>query len=149
VSDNLNILESIKSEFELSDRAVSEYSPLTLAYIGDSIYALIAKTVIVERAGSHVKDLHNRSIQYVSAVAQAKIVRYLLDNGLLSDEEADILRRGRNAKSPSVAKNASVVDYRLATGLEALIGFLYLQGSNERMIEILKKGFDMIDNSSD
>lgn len=146
MSDTNDILKSIETGFSLNNKNIAEYSPLTLAYIGDSIYALIAKTVIVERVNCHSKDLHNQSIKYVSATAQAKIVRFLTENNLLSDKEADILRRGRNSKSPSVAKNASVGDYRLATGLEALVGYLYLSGDTERMVEILKKGFDMIDN---
>lgn len=143
----MDFLESIKSTFDLYGKNVSEYSPLTLAYIGDSIYALVIKTIIVERANCPAKDLHNQSVKYVSAVGQAQIVRYLSDNNILTEEEAGVLRRGRNAKSSSVAKNASVGDYRLATGLEALIGYLYLKGETERMLEILKISVEMIDNT--
>ena len=139
------ISNSIRSAFNLPDTPLNQYSPLTFAYIGDSIYALVAKTVLVEKSNCPAKELHNMTVKYVSAPAQAKIVRYLMDNDVLTDEEADVLRRGRNAKASSTAKNASVGDYRLATGLEALVGYLYMDGQMDRLLFILKKGFDMLD----
>ena len=140
------LLAKIKEVNGLTGGVIESYSPLSLAYIGDSIYALVAKTIVVERGNCPANELHRKTVNYVSAMAQAKIVRYLTDEGLLSDKEADVLRRGRNAKSSSVAKNASVIDYRLATGLEALVGYLYLTNNSDRMIEILKIGFDMLDS---
>lgn len=139
------LLEKIKEVNGLTGGVIESYSPLSLAYIGDSIYALVAKTIVVERGNCPARELHSKTVNYVSAVSQAKIVRYLTEENLLSDKEADVLRRGRNAKSSSVAKNASVIDYRLATGLEALVGYLYLTNNGDRMLEILKIGFDMLD----
>lgn len=141
-------VDRIKACFKLPGGNLSRYSPLTLAFIGDSIYALIIKTVIVERANCPANVLHKETVKYVSAIAQANIARYLIDNECLSDKENDILRRGRNAKSPSVAKNASVADYRMATGLEALVGYLYLDGQNDRLLEIIRSGVEHIDDSS-
>jgi len=147
--DKKALLDGIKETFNLQGGDAATYSPLTLAYIGDSIYALVAKSVIVEKANCPAKDLHNQTVKYVSAVAQAKIVRFLTGAGILSEYEEGVLRRGRNAKSSSVAKNASVNDYRLATGLEALVGYLYLSEQDDRMLEILKAGFDELDRIGD
>lgn len=145
-TSNQDIIRLIKSIFGVESENLATYSPLTFAYIGDSIYALVAKTVIVEKTNCPAKELHKQTVKYVSAVAQAKIVRYFEDNNILTEEEFDMVRRGRNAKSASAAKNASIIDYRLATGLETLVGYLYMKGEMVRMIEILKMGFDMLDN---
>lgn len=139
----------IRDCFGLPDGDLAGYSPLTLAFIGDSIYALIAKTVIVERTNCPANVLHKETVKYVSAVAQANITRYLMENNMLTERESAILRRGRNAKASSVAKNASVGDYRLATGLEALAGYLYLDGKTERLLELLKAGFEYIDSCNE
>lgn len=136
----------IKECFGLPDSDLAGYSPLTLAFIGDSIYALVAKTVIVEKTNCPANVLHKEAVKYVSAVAQANIVRYFMDNNVLTEHESAILRRGRNAKASSTAKNASVGDYRMATGLEALAGYLYLDGQSGRLLEILKIGFEYIDS---
>ena len=138
----------IREYFDLPQGSLKQYSPLTLAYIGDSIYALVVKTVIVEKGNCPANVLHKATVKYVSAAAQANIARYLMENNLLNDTESDILRRGRNAKSPSTAKNASVIDYRMATGLEALVGYLYLDGQQERMLEIIKKGMEHIEENN-
>lgn len=140
-----SILENIKSAFELEGARPNEYSPLTLAFIGDSIYGILVKTVIVLRGNCPANDLNAKSVKYVKAVSQAQIVDFYSDNDILTEEEANILRRGRNAKASSTAKNASVGDYRKATGLEALFGYLFLKGNNDRMIELLKFGMDMLD----
>lgn len=136
---------SIRDKFGISDMDLRTYSPLTLAYIGDSIYALVAKSVIVSRNNCQAQKLHKETIKYVSAGAQAEIYKYFLDNELLTDEEADIMRRGRNAKSHSSAKNASIIDYRMATGVEALMGWLYLRDDSERLLALFKMGFDFLD----
>lgn len=140
-----DFLEQLKSQFELEGSKLNEYSPLTLAFIGDAVYGMAVKSVIVLKGNCPANELNAKSVKYVKAVSQAKIVEYFADNNILNDVEADILRRGRNAKASSTAKNASVGDYRKATGLEALIGSLYLKGDNVRLIELVKIGMDMID----
>lgn len=88
--------------------------------------------------------LNQKANYYIKAVTQAKIIDALLESSELSEEEENIYRRGRNAKSPTTAKNASVGEYRRATGLEALVGYLYLQGKSERLIHIMKIGMELV-----
>ena len=135
-------LSLIKSEFAIPDVDIRTYSPLALAYIGDSIFQAIICTIIVGQGNSGSHDLHQQVIKYVNAGAQAALIEALLPD--LTDEELTIYKRGRNAKSANVAKNATIQEYRKATGFEALIGYLYLQANMERVIELLKKGLRLI-----
>ena len=110
-------------------------SPLQLAYVGDSVHALIVRTGLLQK-NLLVKDMHRASNEAVSAVSQAKELARVLP--LLTNEEADIVRRGRNAHPRhSAPKSASTADYAGATGLEALLGYLFLTGQLERLIELL------------
>ena len=138
----LSLLEQIKQEFDCKEQDVRAYSPLTLAYIGDAIYDLVIRTVIVERANRSANDLHKKATRYVKAEAQAKMIAALLEE--LTEEEEAVYKRGRNAKSYTVAKNASMSDYRKATGFEALMGFLYLTGQMDRLLYLVKRGIEMI-----
>lgn len=115
------------------DRAET-YSPLNLAYIGDAVFELLVRSRLLAEGNRPVNKLNKRATGYVKASAQAEAYRRLEDK--LSEEELAVLKRGRNAKSFSRAKNATVSDYRHATGLEALFGYLYLKGRNERIIEL-------------
>lgn len=126
----------IRQQFEIGEQDIRMYSPLTLAYIGDGIYELIIRTIVVEKGNKQVNKLHREVSRLVKAQAQSAMMETLLP--LLTGEEADIYRRGRNAKSYTAAKNASINDYRRATGFEALMGYLYLQGKTERMITLVK-----------
>ncbi|WP_427340414.1 Mini-ribonuclease 3 [Caloranaerobacter sp. DY30410] len=119
---------------------VKMLSPLQLAYIGDAIYELLIRTYLLSKKNISVNELHKEAIRYVKAKAQADIVHNLQDK--FTEEEWSIIKRGRNAKSSSTPKNADLIDYKYATGFEALMGFLYLIGNNERIHEI----FDMIIN---
>ena len=139
------LINNIKDTFALPETDLRSYSPLTFAYIGDSIYALLAKSVIVGRGNCPAGRLHKDTVRYVSAVAQSKIYEYMLESGMLTEEEQDILRRGRNAKSHHSAKNASIEDYKMATAVEALFGWLYLKGDNDRMLELMKAGIGYLD----
>lgn len=116
------------------------YSPLTLAFIGDSVYDLIIRTKVVTKANAPVNKLHRESSQYVKASAQAAMILKLQDS--LTDEEVAVYKRGRNAKSGSVPKNAKLIDYKNATGYEALVGYLYLKGQLTRIFELVNKGLD-------
>ena len=132
------MIKDIKEAFNLVGSDPSQYSPLALAFIGDSIYGAIAKTVVVLEGNCPADKLNAKSVKYVKAVSQAKAADYLIDNSLLTEEELKVYKRGRNANSPTSAKNAPVGDYRKATGLEAVIGYLYLKGDMDRVMEIMK-----------
>lgn len=119
---------------------IENYSPLTLAYIGDSAYDLIIKTLIVSEGNKQVKKLHQEASGMVQASAQSEMMRVLQE--ILTEEERGIYKRGRNAKSVSPAKNQSLTDYRRATGFEALMGWLYLKKDWKRMIDLVKIGLD-------
>ena len=131
------MIKDIKETFNLEGVDPSQYSPLALAFIGDSIYGAIAKTVVVLEGNCPAEKLNAKSVKYVKAVSQSKAADHLLENDLFTEEELAIYKRGRNAKSPTTAKNAPVGDYRKATGLEAVIGWLYLRGDEERMTELM------------
>ncbi len=118
-----------------------EYSPLTLAYIGDAVYELYIRTMLINKGNMPAYKLHRQAINYVKAKAQSNIMYNLKD--LLTSEELTIYKRGRNAKSSTVPKNADINDYRHATGLETLIGFLYLKDQKERLFEILEKSIEI------
>lgn len=111
--------------------------PLVLAYIGDAVFELYVRTKLLGEGELKVSSLHHRAVEYVKAKGQADFLHRLED--MLTPEEKDIVRRGRNAKSVTVPKNAEVADYRLATGFEALIGYLFLKGETLRLSEILAR----------
>lgn len=116
----------------------NEYSPLALAYIGDSVFDLLIKTVVVSENNKQAEKYHKEVSSYVKAASQAQYMEYLIENELLTEEELSIYKRGRNAKTHSTAKNATVGQYRIATGFECLIGYLYLGRNYERLFEIVK-----------
>ncbi len=126
----------IRHYFDLADVDIRTYSPLTLAYIGDGVFDLIIRTVVVGKGNTRANMLHRRTSGIVKAHTQALIIEYLEEH--LTEEEKDIYRRGRNANSPTRAKNATVADYRKATGFEALAGYLYLSDRMERLLELVK-----------
>lgn len=138
MEESLSLLRQLKKEFGCKEVDIRTYSPLALAYIGDSIYDVIIRTVVVERGNQSAKKLHRTAVRYVNAGTQARMAEALQE--MLTEEEEDVYRRGRNTKSNSTAKNASVTDYRKATGLEALLGYLYLQDRTDRAVELVKLG---------
>ncbi len=130
--------EEIACTFPGRRQDIRSYSALSLAYMGDVVYDLIIRTVVIGKGNRPVNDLHRITVKYVSATAQAKIVQALSE--ILTEEEKTIFHRGKNAKPHTTAKNASVSDYLKATGFEALIGYLYLTDNMERALELVKKG---------
>ena len=130
--------------FEMREADVKEYSPLTLAYIGDSIFDLIMKSLVVNEGNQPVQKLHLRTSRFVQAYAQSRMMRVLQEE--LTEEEHAVYKRGRNAKSVSPAKNQSVTDYRRATGFEALLGYLYLKKEWKRMLSLVKMGLESIED---
>ncbi len=141
----MTFLEEIKKEFEVEEVDIKTYSPLTLAFIGDCVFDLVIRTIVVGRANRQPEKLHKLKAGIVKAGTQAKMAQALMDD--LTEEEAGYYRRGRNAHSYSSAKNASVGDYRKATGFEALLGFLYLTNQNDRILELTKLGLEKVDIS--
>lgn len=129
----------LKEKFSLPQVDIQTYSPLTLAYIGDAAYELVVRTFLVDQGNSRPDKLHRKASSMVKAAAQAAMAEALKDS--LTEEELSVYRRGRNAKSPTMAKNASMSDYRKATGFEALMGYLYLKGEQKRLIDLVHQGF--------
>jgi len=134
--------ESIRSAFALPEQDVRSFSPLALAYLGDSVYELVLRTCVVEKGNRQVKLMDREGSNLAKAETQARMAAALQD--ILTDEESAAYRRGRNTNSSSVAKHASVLDYRQATGLESLFGYLYLTGREERIFELVRKGWENI-----
>ena len=131
-------LKNLKEVFGLKDTDLRTYSPLTLAYIGDGAYELIVRTVLVKRGNCPVNRLHKQASSLVKAASQSAMMEVL--EPMLTEEEAGVYRRGRNAHSPTMAKHATMSDYRRATGFEALIGYLYLKEDFTRMTELVHAG---------
>lgn len=117
------------------------YSSLTLAYVGDSVYEVFIRTKLTQDCDKKVNRLHKEAKNYVSAKAQCGIAEKLAD--LLTPDEIDIFKRGRNTKVNTKAKNADFKEYHTATGLESLIGYLYLTKQEARLCEILEKCYEI------
>ncbi len=132
-----DMLSTIKERFNLTGDDPGQYSPLSLAFIGDSIYGAVVKSIVVLEGNCPANSLDHKAVKYVKAIGQAKAADHMIENEIFTEEEMAIYRRGRNAKSPTTAKNAPVGDYRKATGLEAVIGWLYLKGEMERVVELV------------
>lgn len=137
---SLTLPEGIWESFDCRRQDIRSFSPLTLAYIGDCVYELVIRTVVVERGNRQTQKLHQESASFSRAATQSRIYEALLPE--TTEEEADILRRGKNAHFHTKAKNATPGEYRKATALEALIGYLYLTGRMERVLELLRAGFE-------
>jgi ribonuclease-3 family protein len=137
---SINLKEVFMKEFGLEEQDLRTYSPLTLAYIGDAIFELVVRTVLVERKNMQPEKLHKAATKIVKAETQSLMIEGLKEE--LTEEELAVFKRGRNAKAVTRAKNASMSDYRRATGFEALMGYLYLKGDMERMIRLISMGVE-------
>ena len=111
-----------------------------LAQIGDAVYEVVIRSLVLSEGNRPIEKVHREATSLVNAGFQAKLADILMP--LMTEEELDIYKRGRNAKSNTKAKNASISDYRKATGFEALVGFLYLCNRNDRMLELIKEGIN-------
>lgn len=134
-----DLFGSITGDFNFEFNNVHLLSPLVLAYIGDAVYEVFIRTMLISANNAPVHKLHKLSVNYVKAKAQAEILHRIMDN--LTQEEQEIVRRGRNAKSGTIPKNADVTEYKYATAYECLIGFLYLKKNFKRLTEIFKMSF--------
>ncbi len=125
---------------DLERDALLSLSSLGLAHLGDSVFEVMVRSWLILQGKAKAKDLHRATVQYVAAPAQARLLQKILP--LLSEEEADVFRRGRNTAPHSIPKAASRGDYQAATGLEALFGWLYLQGRTDRLNELFHAMMD-------
>ena len=133
---------AIKDTFQTAEINADQYSPLTLAYMGDCAYEIVIRTLLVHKGNAPVDKLNRKASRLAKAETQSQMITAIQEQ--LTEEELTMYKRGRNAKSYSSAKNASINDYRRATGFETLIGWLYLKGELERMTQIIRMGFEAI-----
>lgn len=126
----------------LKDVDIRTYSPLVLAYIGDAVYELLIRTRVISRGSMRVSKMHKKSASLVKAETQANLIKILSEE--LTEEELAVYKRGRNAKSVTTAKHATMIDYRMATGFEALVGYLYLTDQTERLLALVHDGLEKI-----
>lgn len=138
----MGFTEAYQEEMGIANTDPAMYSPLVLAYLGDGVYELVIRAKVVSQGNMQVNKMHKKSTSLVKAQAQAKMIRLLEPE--LTDEERAVFKRGRNAKSMTAAKNATIIDYRTATGFEALVGYLYLSGRFERLSELIAHGLEKI-----
>lgn len=147
MEESISLLTLIKKSFDLQEVDIRTYSPLTLAYIGDAVYDLVFRTAVVQRGNTSAHKLHNKTIQYVKAPAQALLVEAIMEE--LTSKELAVYKRGRNAKPYTMAKNATIGEYKKATGLEALVGYLYLTNQMERALQLIQIGLHKVQKESD
>lgn len=140
---SISLFEQIRQEFGIEKVEAKQYSPLTLAYIGDGIYEIIIRSILVGKANAPVNVLNKKASSIVKAEAQANLIHAIEEE--LTEEELAVYKRGRNAKSYTSAKNASIRDYRTATGFEALMGYLYMDNQMDRALELVKLGLERIE----
>ena len=117
---------------------VNEINVLVLAYLGDSVYENYIRKYLINTGIGNVNDLQSESIKYVSAKAQAKYMDQLINNNILNDEELNVFKRARNYKTTSHPKNTDIITYKIATGFEAVIGYLEFINNKERIEVIIK-----------
>ena len=130
----------LNERFKIEGKDIRTYSPLTLAYIGDAIFDVIVRSILVNKGNTAVNKLHKRASDIVKAGTQAKLAALLMDS--FTEEESDVYRRGRNSKPHTKAKNASTMDYLEATGFEAVIGYLYLTDNMDRACDLIALGIE-------
>lgn len=138
--NDCDLAAAVREAFALPEREARLYAPLVLAYLGDAVFELVVRTLLTGRSQAAVDKLHKRASGIVKAGAQRALYRAVETE--LTEEEQAIFRRGRNAKSGTVAKNATLSDYRAATGFEALIGYLYLVGRFDRILYLVRAGLE-------
>ena len=136
---NKSMEKIFKAEYN-NGQGTKELSALALAYVGDAVFEMLVRTKVLSWGNAPVNVLNKKARGIVNAKAQSDM--YFRIEEFLTDEEKGVFRRGRNAKSHTVPKNADIMDYRHATGLESLFGYLYLCGNMERAIELFDKGME-------
>lgn len=132
----------------MKEQAVKQMKSLALAYMGDVIYELYVREHLVKKGSQKLQVLHHSAVQFVSAKAQAKVIKNWLEQDKLTEDETAIVRRGRNAKSGSIPKNTDVQTYRYSSGFEALLGYHYLSENNERLQMLIKAAIEFIEKEA-
>lgn len=127
-------------------KMAKQSNPATLAFLGDAVYELYVRERLTADGSRQAETLHNEAVRFVCASAQAKLFEVFMNE--LPEEETDILRRGRNAKTARVPKHSTPNDYRKATGIETLFGYLKLSGQNERLKELMDRAFNILDGEN-
>lgn len=134
--------EYLNDKFNIEPKDIRTYSPLTLAYIGDAIFDVVIRSILVNKGNTAVNKLHQRTSSIVKAPTQAKMAAVLMED--FTEEEEDWYRRGRNSKPHTKAKNATTMDYLEATGFEAVMGYLYLTGDMNRICELISLAIERL-----
>lgn len=135
-----DFVEVFENLLQLGPPDVKRYSPIALAYLGDSVYDVLVKYYLVTKGNKQAHKYHVEATSYVKASQQARIFRLIEDQ--LTEEEYTVFKRGRNAKSHSKPKHADLMDYKVATGFEALLGYLFLKGEKERVASLVARGIN-------
>ncbi|MGX7195889.1 Mini-ribonuclease 3 [Enterococcus olivae] len=125
-------------------RDYRQLNGLALAYVGDAIYEVYIRDYLVSQGQTRPNQLHRMATHFVSAKAQASLVQAMLEAAILTEEEENFYRRGRNSKSHTSAKNADITTYRISTGFEALMGYLHLTEQKERLEELIQWCIDQV-----
>ena len=134
------MLESIEKHFDLTKKSPEQIGPLKLAFLGDAVYELIIRSILMDERDRSVKKMNRSADRLVNATTQAQIASVILPH--LTEDEKAIFHRGRNAKNSSASKHSNIHDYRVATGLESLFGYWYLAGQTERAVTLLKSAIE-------
>ena len=137
-----SLLTLIKTSFTTGEQDINTYSPVVLAYVGDAVYELVVRSLLVLNANEQVQKLHKKATGYVKASTQAALILSVMDE--LSEDEVSIYKRARNSKQHTTPKNCDIGEYHKATGFEAVMGYLYLQGKEERMMYLINKSFENV-----
>lgn len=138
-----DLAKEIREKLDIKETDINTYNPLTLAFIGDSVFETIVRTMVVSKGNKSVNALAKDKNKIVNAKTQSRIAEILTDE--FTEEEADVFRRGKNAKTANHSKSAAYSEYHRATGLEAVFGYLYLTGNIDRCVELIKKALDRLD----
>lgn len=138
----MGFTEAYQEKMGIGKADPAMYSPLALAYLGDGVYEVMIRARVLSQGNMQVNKMHKKSTSLVKAQTQARLIRLLEPE--LTDEERAVFKRGRNAKSATAAKNATITDYRAATGFEALVGYLYLSERFERLSQLISRGLEEI-----
>ncbi|GEN56951.1 mini-ribonuclease 3 [Halolactibacillus alkaliphilus] len=128
---------------------VLQMKSLALAYMGDVVYEYYVRDYLIRQGKVNVNKLHKSAVRFVQAKQQAKVLRYWIEEALLDEEEAGVVKRGRNAKSGSVPKNTDVMTYRYSTAFEALLGYHYFIENNDRLMELINQAINYIEKGSE
>lgn len=139
------LLEQIRRVFPAEECDIRTISPLKLAYLGDAVFEIIIRTLVLDTTGGPVKKLHRKTSSLVNAAAQSAMIMAMLPE--LTEQEEAVFRRGRNAKTSTMSRHADIQDYRNATGLEAMYGYLYLTDQMERAVSLLKYALEQMEDS--